>query len=347
MKDFELHFLSRLSTYTLKNTAIRVFLVGAVGALFLLLASEVTAEMELDIPLHIYAQVILTFIILSEVNVLFDNLAERFFPIPEKIRIRVIMHFAISLTVGLLAIAYFDSISVFENLLKQRIVWLLIALGLLFIFIFVMMSITLRIIEKWIWSLKEIDRLKQAKLKSDYHSLQDQLNPHFLFNNLSVLKSMIIYDSQKAVLFTQNFTDVYRYVLQSKEKTTVKLKDELEFLNAYIGIHKERLGDSLIVNMQLDDSLLEQELPPLALQLLVENAIKHNVASKKSPLIISIQSIDDQVVVQNNVQLKEATYSTQKGLTNLAQRYQMLTKRGIEVKSTSELFQVYLPLLGY
>jgi len=206
-------------------------------------------------------------------------------------------------------------------------------------------SISLRIIEKWIRSLKEIDLLKQAKLKSDYHSLQDQLNPHFLFNNLSVLKSMIIYDQKAAVLFTQNFTDVYRYVLQSKDKTTVKLKDEVEFISAYIGIHKQRLGNNLEVTMQLLPESLEKELPPLALQLLVENAIKHNIASKKSPLHIIIQTLANQLIVKNNMNIKESTYSTQKGLTNLGLRYKMITSKGIEVRTSEQYFTVTLPLL--
>lgn len=345
MNENNLHFLSRLSTYNLKNTGIRILLVGLTGAFFLVLATNVTSKMELNIPFKIYLQVILTFIILAEVNVLFDNLAERFFPIPEKIKIRVLLHVLISLTLGLLAIAYFDRISIFENLLKQRIVWLLIVLGLIFIFILIMVSISLRIVEKWIWSLKEIDRLKQAKLKSDYSSLQDQLNPHFLFNNLSVLKSMITFDPQAAVKFTQNFTDVYRYVLQSNGKTTVKLSDEIDFIKAYLDIHKERFGDTLLVNLDIDPLMLHREIPPLALQLLVENAIKHNVASKKNPLQIDIHAENFKLIVKNNINIKETTYSTQKGLSNLAMRYRLITDRGVEVNNSGQFFTVTLPLL--
>jgi hypothetical protein len=346
MKESELHFISRLPTYTLKNTLIRVAMVSLVGVLFLLLATNVTLEIEIDVPLYIYFQVIIVFVILSEVNVLFDNLAERFFPIPDKIKTRVLIHFLLSIIIGIFSILYFDGISVFENILKQRIVWLLIALGLIFIFFLIMVSIGLRITEKWIWSLKEIDRLKEAKLKSDFNSLQDQLNPHFLFNNLSVLKSMIIYDPKSAAVFTQNFTDVYRYVLQSSQKTTVKLSEELEFINAYIGIHKERLGDNLNVSVNISDVALEKELPPLSLQLLIENAIKHNVASKKNPLSIEIVASENELMVKNNVFLKETTYSTQKGLSNLCQRYEMLTGEKPRIGSGKEFFTVSLPLIG-
>ncbi|MBI9063947.1 MAG: histidine kinase [Marinilabiliaceae bacterium] len=345
MQNHELHFISRLPTYTATNTLIRIVLVGLVGTLFLILATNVTSEMELAIPFSIYVRVIITFIILSECNVIFDNIAERFFPIPERIKTRVFLHFVISLTIGFLSILYFDRINVMEDFLKQRIVWLLLAFGLLFVFILIMVSIGLRITEKWIRSLKEIDLLKDAKLKSDYSSLQDQLNPHFLFNNLSVLKSMIIYDAKAAVNFTQNFTDVYRYVLQSSEKTTVKLKEELEFIHSYIGVHKERLGESLEVHLDISPDMMNRELPSLALQLLVENALKHNIASKKKLLKINISAKNNQLTVLNNIQIKDVTYSTRKGLNNLVLRYEMLTEQEIKISSDNDIFKVTIPLL--
>ena len=345
MHESELNFLRRFPGFTLKSTLTRVLLVTLTGICFLVLATNVTVEMEMDVPMHIYVQVIVTFIILSESNVLFDNLAERFFPIPDRIKTRISIHFLLSFLLGFLSIAYFDRISVFENLLKQRIVWQLIVLGFLFIFILIMFSIGLRITEKWIWSLKEIDRLKEAKLESDYNSLQDQLNPHFLFNNLSVLKSMIIYDPKSAAVFTQNFTDVYRYVLQSSRKTTVKLAEEIEFIKAYIGIHSERMGEALQVSMEISQEVLEKNIPPLALQLLLENAIKHNVASKKIPLFISIVGEKNTIVVQNAIRLRESPDSTKKGLVNLALRYEMLTDRKIDLVNDGEVFRVSIPLL--
>jgi len=345
MQESELHFLSRLPAYTIKSTLIRVLSVALTGVCFLVLATNVTVEMEMEIPLHVYVQVILIFIILSESNVLFDNLAERFFPIPDRIKSRISIHFLLSFGLGILSIAYFDRISVFEDLLKQRIVWLLIALGFLFVFILIMFSIGLRIMEKWIWSLKEIDRLKEAKLESDYNSLQDQLNPHFLFNNLSVLKSMIIYDPKSAAVFTQNFTDVYRYVLQNNRKNTVKLAEEMEFITAYIGIHRERMGEGLQVTTQVSTDLLEKNIPPLALQLLLENALKHNITSKKTPLRIQIFGQLDTIVVRNEIRLRVSSDSTKKGLVNLALRYELLTNRKMEITNNGEIFEVKLPLL--
>jgi len=345
MKNNELHFISRLSTYTFKTTLMRILMVSFVGAFFLFLAENVTSEIELNVPLYVYLQVVAVFIALTEANVLFDNLSERFFPIPSKIKIRVLIHFCLSLTIGIFAILYFDNFSVFENILKQRIVWLMVVLGLIFVFFLVMVSISIRITEKSIFSQKEIDRLKEAKLKSDYNSLQDQLNPHFLFNNLSVLKSMIIYDPKSAVVFTQNFTDVYRYVLQSVQKTTIALTEELEFIKAYLAIHKERLGDKLEVEFDIDPDSLNKHLPPLSLQLLVENAIKHNVATQKNPLMIEVTSTNSEIIVRNNILLKETTDSTGKGLTNLIQRFEMLTEEKPKIVSDDKFFIVSLPLI--
>lgn len=342
-KDF--HVISRLPTYNVKYTLIRIGLVTLVGALFILLAANVTAGIDFNIPFHIYVQVIITFVLLSEANVLFDNLAERLFPIPERIKSRILLHFAISLLLGLLSIAYFNSLNIFENILKQRIVWLLIALGLIFIFIMVMFSIGLRITEKWIWSLKEIDRLREAQILNEYNSLQDQLNPHFLFNNLSVLKSLIIYNPEAAVTFTQNFTDIYRYVLQHSKKTSVTLAEELEAIRSYIDLHKERFGEGLVIDFSIADQAREKELPPLSLQLLIENALKHNVASKKQPLKIHIHANTHQLTVTNNLNPKESTFSTQKGLSNLAQRVRWLTSKDIEVSTQNNEFKVVIPLL--
>jgi LytS/YehU family sensor histidine kinase len=193
--------------------------------------------------------------------------------------------------------------------------------------------------------VRQLEELKSMKLKSDYNSLQAQLNPHFLFNNLSVLKSMITFNPESAIHFTQNFTDVYRYVLQSNDKTKVKLADELEFIDAYSAIHKERMGDAFKVIIDVKDADRNKEIPPLALQLLVENAIKHNIALKETPLIIQIDSNGEKLTVSNNVNLKESAYSEKTGLENLKKRYALLTDQPVKVISDDKKFEVEIPLL--
>lgn len=345
MKNKELHFLSRLSAYTWQSVLIRLALVSGVGLLFFFLSIEIAGDKSIQVTPLEYFLVVLIFNIISESNVFTDHLAERFLPIPEKLSLRVVLHILVSLLIAVGAVFYFSLIAKEALFFSHPIVQLMMLFGLIFIFILILVSVTLRIIEKWIFSVRQLEELKSLKLKSDYNSLQAQLNPHFLFNNLSVLKSMITFDPKAAILFTQNFTDVYRYVLQSKDQTTVKLSDELEFIGAYTALHKERMGEAFKVITEVDESDLKKEIPPLALQLLVENAIKHNIAVKDTPLIISIKSTKETLTVGNNLNLKESAFSEKTGLNNLKQRYAMLTDRLVKVKTGIKMFEVEIPLL--
>lgn len=344
VQESGLHLLSKILTYNFKFTMARVCFAAIISGCFLWLASNITATPH-TIPVSVYLKVMLIFIVISETNVLFDKVAERHFPIPEKIKQHILIHFAISTTLGGLAIAYFSHLNIIDNLLEQRIVWLLITLGLIFVIGVILFSIGIGITQKWIAVTKEVEQLKQAKLKNEYSSLQDQLNPHFLFNNLSVLKSMISYDPQGAAIFVQNFTDIYRYVLQNSQKDTVKLAEEVEFANSYVGLQKERLGEGIRVDINIDPNLMQRELPPLSLQLLLENAIKHNVASKKMPLHIDIFSHNDCITVRNNLQKKETTYSTLNGLKNLISRYAILSSKQVIIDPNADFFSVTLPLI--
>jgi len=345
MNHSELHFLSRLSAYTWQSVLIRLTLVSGVGLLFFFLSIKIAGNTSIQVTTLEYFQVVLIFNIISEMNVLVDHLAERFLPIPEKFTSRVVLHFFVSLLLAVAVVFYFSKIIKETYFFSHPIVQLMMLLGLIFIFILILVSVTLRIIEKWIYSVRQLEELKSMKLKSDYNSLQAQLNPHFLFNNLSVLKSMITFDPDSAVHFTQNFTDVYRYVLQSKDKETVKLSEELEFLEAYSSLHKERMGEAFDVITEVSETALKKEIPPLALQLLVENSVKHNIAVKEEPLVIRIKSNIETLTVSNNVNLKESAYSEKTGLKNLMERYALLTDQPVKVISDDKKFEVEIPLL--
>jgi LytS/YehU family sensor histidine kinase len=126
---------------------------------------------------------------------------------------------------------------------------------------------------------------------------------------------------------------------------TVRLNEELELLHSYVAIHKERLGENLHVNIDIGTDELEKNIPPLSLQLLVENAIKHNIAGKENPLTIEIISDENSVTVRNNLQRKESSYSTRNGLKNLVQRYKILSEKEIVITQNNSTFAVQLPLL--
>lgn len=345
MESPELHFISRLSDYSLGSILTRIALVSGTAILFLFMAVQVAGDAGIEISVFEYLRTILSFNIITEANVLFDRLAERSLPIPEKISIRLILHILISLLLGGVLLATFIFTDQLDILLLHPLMHLMILFGFIFIIILILVSVTVRIIEKWFFSIRQLEVLKNLKLASDYQSLQAQLNPHFLFNNLSALKSMITYEPEAAVQFTQNFTDVYRYVLGCKDKVTVKLSDELEFMKAYVALHLERMGESLRVETRVQEAASKKDIPPLALQQLVENALKHNVALKDEPLVIKIDAQGDTLRIINNLNLKDSDFSEKTGLTNLVQRYAMLTEKPVKIMSGKKFFEVKIPLL--
>ncbi|MCP4213146.1 MAG: hypothetical protein GY765_00750, partial [bacterium] len=148
-------------------------------------------------------------------------------------------------------------------------------------------------------SILEVERLKREKMKSDYQALQSQLNPHFLFNNFNMLMSEIRRDPENAVLITERLADVYRYVLESKNHETVSFSHELEFGEAILFLHTVRFGANLEIDLRVPEAAGDFRLPPLTLQILVENALKHNVVSSAHPLSIRIAVEKDTLVVSN------------------------------------------------
>ena len=233
-----------------------------------------------------------------------------------------------------------------EHILTHQVMQLLFFFGVLLMIITHTMVVMSHMAKGWVESRKELENLKRAKLLSDYNSLQDRLNPHFLFNNLSVLRSLIRYSPDDAERFTENFTDVYRYLLRSHESQTVTVKNELDFLQAYIALHQERLGQGLVVNVEVDQGVLLREVPPMAIQLLVENAIKHNIASRLHPLVITVKNTDQShIQVSNTINKKQTTYSTKTGLKSLRGQYRLIANKDIKIEEENNEYKVSIPLI--
>ncbi len=186
---------------------------------------------------------------------------------------------------------------------------------------------------------------------TELRALQTQLNPHFLFNSLNTLLSEIEYDPDNAKLFTTRLAEVYRYILLVQDKDMVPLTDELEFLRAYLYLHQVRIGHGLKFGMQIVPEgtaavLKEKKLPPLVLQLLVENILKHNTVSSRRPLAVTmlIDTENNTVTVENEVRLKKNVKSLGCGLRNLAERYRLLAGKEILVEKNEHEFKVKIPL---
>lgn len=200
---------------------------------------------------------------------------------------------------------------------------------------------------RWRVSMKEADELKKANLQSQLESLKNQVSPHFLFNSLNTLSSLIEENQEQAVKFVNQLSRVYRYLLQSNEKELTTIKEELEFLNAYFFLLKTRFGEGLSLNVQLPAEMYSSSIPPLTLQILVENAVKHNIVSVSKPLLISISACDEDLIcVSNNLQKKTLNVvSNGMGLSNIAAKYKLLNKPAIIIDDQSGNFKVTLPLI--
>ncbi|MCI1683704.1 MAG: histidine kinase [Bacteroides sp.] len=191
----------------------------------------------------------------------------------------------------------------------------------------------------------ELQQLKQAQMEAKILSLKEQLSPHFLFNTLNTLSTLT--QEKEAQNFIQEMAKVYRYLLQYQEKNAATLKEELLFLDSYWYILKTRFEDSVSLSVEIPDKLMETAIPPLTLQMLIENVIKHNVANDSKPLAIKIYTDGKSIIVENSYQPQlNAVDTTGSGLKNIAQRYNLLFEKTIEINKDKDIFQVKLPIIN-
>ena len=194
----------------------------------------------------------------------------------------------------------------------------------------------------------EAEELRRTSAQAQVQLVKSQINPHFLFNNLNVLSGMVIKDHPDANHFIEEFSKVYRYILNNQEKELVELKSELDFIQPYIFLLNKRFDEGLVVVIDVPDHYKNYYVIPVALQMLIENAIKHNIVSRNKPLHIEIHANGNQtLVVKNNLQLrKDAETSTRVGLQNICKRYELISGREVIISQTDKTFEVTLPLLN-
>ncbi|MEL7002587.1 MAG: histidine kinase [Bacteroidota bacterium] len=190
------------------------------------------------------------------------------------------------------------------------------------------------------------EKMKKEAISAKYESLKNQVNPHFLFNSLNALTNLVYEDQDLAAKFIKKLSEVYRYVLESRDKELVSLEDELSFVRSYIFLQKIRHEEGLQVTYEIQNPS-NFKIVPLGLQMLLENAIKHNVVSDDDPLIIEIKEVDGTLIISNNLQKKSSIQVQQVGvgLENIKARYQFLSDIPVSITETSDRFEVILPLL--
>lgn len=192
----------------------------------------------------------------------------------------------------------------------------------------------------------ENEQLKLENLLNQYEALKNQLNPHMLFNSLNTLRSLIRETPDKAQDYLQELSRVLRYTLQGNESQTVSLREEMEFVNSYLFLLKMRYEDNLFFEVNIDAGTENMQLPPMAVQMLIENAVKHNEISNRYPLTVCIQAQNKELSVSNRHHPKRTpSRGTGIGLENLAKRYNLLFKRDIDIKEEDGIFKVTIPLI--
>ncbi|MBO9659831.1 MAG: histidine kinase, partial [Chitinophagaceae bacterium] len=194
----------------------------------------------------------------------------------------------------------------------------------------------------------EAEELKRISAQAQLQAIRTQVNPHFLFNNLNVLSGMVIKENPKANRFIEEFSKVYRYILNSQDKELVTLEQELAFIKPYVYLLQERYPDGLRVDIGVPEKYYSRYIIPVALQMLIENAIKHNVISKNHPLHIEVKANGTgMLTVKNNRQPRQSVEQSNKiGLSNIAKRYELVCGRQIEIQASPEAFAVNVPLLN-
>jgi two-component system LytT family sensor kinase len=212
---------------------------------------------------------------------------------------------------------------------------------------FVATELAYFLLHKWRFNLAELERFKKENAEYRFELLQSQLNPHFLFNSLNTLSALVYENQDNAGLFIRKLSDVYRYILDHRDTDLVDLDTELSFADSYIMLMKLRFAENLRVNVNInDEKSFDYRLAPLSLQMLLENAFKHNVVSQKKPLKIDVSLEKDYLIVENNKQPKlSQEKSHQMGLKNLNNRYEFLTEKKVIVEDGIETFTVKLPLI--
>jgi two-component system, LytTR family, sensor kinase len=229
---------------------------------------------------------------------------------------------------------------------ENAFIWAYVGNGMINIFLTFLFEGVSRY-DRWKQNLRETEQLKRSYRQSQLQALKSQVNPHFLFNSLNSLSTLISEEGDEAEKFLDEMSKVYRYMLRNDDDQLVSLQTELKFLASYLHLLKARYGDGLQVHIAVSDEHLSSCLPPLTLQVLVENALTQNTSGKSSPLVISIHSEQACIVVRNNIQRRMATEApeAEAGLDNLVRKYELLNQPHVIIHDSGNMRTVRIPLI--
>jgi sensor histidine kinase YesM len=234
------------------------------------------------------------------------------------------------------------NIDITDNLIR----WIWQMVIVLLISLIITISYYLSYFFKW-WRIATVneEKLKQEAIQLRYDALKSNVNPHFLFNSLSVLTSLVDTDTQKAKEFIQQFSNIYRYVLEQRDRDIVPLVEEISFIKSFTDLHLIRHGNTLKVSIEVND--LSGYIIPLSLQILLENCFKHNIISEEKPLKVRVWRDGDNIFVQNNLQKRNTIHeSGGVGLETISKQFEYFSDRKVEIIQTATQYTVKLPILN-
>ena len=326
----------------------------SLSVLIILLLLRVINGNEIKLDQNLYLNIVVTMLYgysLYYANTFVFIQLDRFFEENRFDKRRIFIGFILSFIISLFTIflmriveeVLIEKMSFQEFLMNERPSNYLVA-------IIITLIVTLGIHAFYFYKAFQENKIKEQKIiagtaSAKFESLKNQIDPHFLFNSLNVLSSLIEENPEAAQKFTTSLSKVYRYVLEQKDKELVSVEEELKFAKTYMNLLKMRFENSItfeVPEFENDDA----KVVPLSLQLLLENCIKHNIVSEKKPLHIKIYIQENELIIENNKQIKEVLQDRKGvGLQNIVSRYAILTKRNVIIQESETIFKVKLPIL--
>ena len=312
--------------------------------------------MKPNVPVHnsffdFFTAILIT-IIVWEGNLRIDSLMNINFPWVNKPGKRILIHIPISM--------FFSTFVIYVSLLgfnkfvrsvpeanRDSFMQTAIIIGITVSIILLSIEIGTQFFGNWKTTILEVEKYRTESVQAELKNLKNQINPHFLFNNLNVLSSLVYKDQDKAVDFINQLSKVYRHLLDNRNNELITVDEELIFVTSYNYLLQIRFNKNIVFNLDVDPKYLAKYIPPMSLQILIENAIKHNEISDEHPLTITVFVSENYLVVSNNLQLRTNQEPLSKtGLQNIKSRYKHFTDKEVGVFETQKLFTVKIPLLN-
>lgn len=268
----------------------------------------------------------------------------------EKTFIRIFIQFILAIVIGIIISTALTLLDEFIIGYNEPLADVLIRNGLIFPVVNILL---MTILEGWMFfkenkrNKEKAEQLSHELLQIQFEVLKNQVDPHFMFNNLNVLSALIDNDPVKAQQFIEEFSDLYRYVLDTIEKPVISVVKEVNFIKSYIYLQQIRHNEAIIIENYIPEEINEAKIPPFSLQIVIENAIKHNAASKDNPLRIELSYSNKYIEVRNNIQPPiSSKYSTGLGQSNLMKRYELLSDTLPLFEKRSNMYIAKLPLIN-